>query len=201
MTTPSKLFNQTNQILNNIGAKIKFSETELILTKGEVPYLEEEYGIIINDDVFAFYNNLNGAELEWSFKKNDTSINGFLCMTSFIELLDENTEGKLWVDWYEGEDIKEIKKHRILEYIVGTDYFVTVKFESNGDYKLYYVPEGSVNHRGSKNLHEIPLTIKQYFNVINSYLGFSNIRYHLHKKEFYSAMEAQDLPPNVLLKE
>ena len=50
---------------------------------------------------------------------------------------------------------------------------------------MYYVAEGVVNNGGSKILPEIPLTISQYFNVINTYLGFSNIRYHLHKKDFY----------------
>lgn len=175
----------TKAYLKSKGATIVYDETEPILTEGEIPYLEEEYGVKINDEVFNFYHSLNGAELEWIAEVNGDKIGGFMSLLSFIGVLEEDTEGKLWVDWYNREDIDEIKTHYIFEFIPGTDYYITIKFDENGGYKLYYVAEGMVNNGGAKRLPEIPLTIEQYFKVINAYLGFPTIRYHLHKKEFY----------------
>ncbi|SEC20927.1 hypothetical protein SAMN04489761_2381 [Tenacibaculum sp. MAR_2009_124] len=178
-------FTNVQKRLHEIGANILYAETEAILTDGELPYLEEEYGVKIIDEVFQFYNTLNGAELEWSLTLKETKIHGYMSLQSFIGILDEETEGKLWVDWYHKDDVEEIKQHYIFEFIPGADYYITIKFDKKGGYKLYYVAEGAVNNGGSKNLPEIPLTISQYFKVVSTYLGFSNIRYHLHKKEFY----------------
>lgn len=181
-----KQFNELKQRLNDAGANITYESTEPIVTEGEVPYLEEEYGFKLRDDVFQFYNNLNGAELDWNIQYKNQQINGFMNMPSLIDILDTDTEGKLWVDWYNKDDIEEVQQHKIFEYITGTDYYITIRFDENGNYKLFYIAEGAVNHGGSKRLPEIPLNIEQYFKVITTYYGFSNIRYHLHKDEFYS---------------
>lgn len=179
-------YNEMKQRLRDVGANINYDATEPIVTLGEIPYLEEEYGIKLKDDVVKFYNNLNGAELDWYIEYKNQRVNGFINMLSLLGIFEENTEGKLWVDWYNKEDIHEIKRHRIFEYITGTDYYVTIRFDENGYYKLFYVAEGAVNHGGSKRLPEIPLTIEQYFKAVRAYYGFSTLRYHLHKDEFYS---------------
>jgi hypothetical protein len=187
MINYTTIFEEMKQKLTDIGAEINRNETELILEDDELPYLEEEFKTKINSDIFKFYNNLNGLEFDWSLKTTDLLITGFINIHSFYDLMMNSTEHKLWADWYEREDIQEIKKHRILETIVGTDYYITIKIDpTNGDYKLYYVPEGSVNHGGSKKLKEIPLKINQYFEVITSYFGIHMIRHHLHEEKFYT---------------
>jgi hypothetical protein len=182
-----KAFEEMKQKLITIGAEINKSETELILTEDELPYLENEYKTKINNDVFKFYNNLNGIEFDWSLKRNDFLLTGFINIHSFYDLIMNSTENKLWANFYENDDIQEIKKHRILETIIGTDYYITIKIDPiNGDYKLYYVPEGAVNNGGSKKLKEIPLKIDQYFEVITRYFGIHMIRHHLHEEKFYT---------------
>lgn len=117
-------YNEMKQRLRDVGANINYDATEPIVTLGEIPYLEEEYGIKLKDDVVKFYNNLNGAELDWYIEYKNQRVNGFINMLSLLGIFEENTEGKLWVDWYNKEDIHEIKRHRIFEYITGTDYYV-----------------------------------------------------------------------------
>jgi len=176
--------NKTKQKLITCEAKIHRDDTNIIITKEMLQYYEEDYKISVNKDVFKFYNSLNGIELDWSLKTKTSLLTGFFNIHSFSEMIENDTEGKLWEEWYEESDIKEIKKHRIFETIVGTDYYITIKFLKN-KYKLYYVPEGSVNNGGSKKLQEIPLTISQYFKIINSCFGIHMIRHHLHEIKFY----------------
>ncbi len=177
-------FNKTKQALIKRGAVIHREDSNINFLREELEYYEKEYNINVGEDIFKFYNAFDGIELDWSLKTERVLLTGFFNIHSFGEMTENNTEGKLWVDWYEESDIKEIKKHRIFETIIGSDYYITIKFFNDG-YKLYYVPEGSVNNGGSKKLQEIPLTISQYFEVINSYFGIYMIRHHLHDRNFY----------------
>jgi len=176
-------FENTKKIIESKGATISIDDTNIPLTKDEFDYYKTEYNLNINEDIFNFYAEYDGIEYDWQMDDNEVS--GFINIHSFGEMIENETEGKLWVDWYDEKDIEEIKKHRIFETIVGSDYYITIKFEENGGYKLFYVPEGSVNNGGSKTLQEIPLTIEQYLNVISKYYFSYEIRHQLHKKEFY----------------
>lgn len=189
------IFEETKTRLLNVKSKITKEETELILTKEELSYHEDINGLKISNELFKFYNNLNGLEFEWNIKTDALSFSGFINIHSFEEMIENKTENKLWVDWYEEEDIIEIQKHRIFETLVGTDYYITIKLNERGGYKLYYVPEGSVNHGGSKKLREIPLKIDQYFKVINAYFGIHIIRHHLHEEKFY--IHPYDVVPKI----
>ena len=178
-----KKIDSTKEIIVSKGAKIRLDDTNIVITRGMLEYYEEEFKVKISDEVFDFYSKMNGIEYDWELEKEQ--LNGFINIHSFGEMIENETEGKLWVDWYEEDDIEEIKKHRIFETIIGADYYITIKFDADGSYKLYYVPEGSVNHGGSKKLDEIPLTIEQYLNVISTFYFCYEIRHHLHKKELY----------------
>lgn len=193
-------FNALKDQLVEAGAHVRYHETELELTRGEIPYLEKESGIKVTEEVFDFYHTLNGADLSWNMTVKGQSLSGFMSIQSYIGVLRERIKGRLWVDWYESEDIERIKAHKIFEFIEGTDYYITIRFEKDGSYKLYYVAEGAVNHGGSKNLPEIPLSIAQYFQVIAGYYGFPTIRYHLHKEEFYTR-PFEVVPELIVLKE
>jgi len=173
----------TKKIIESKGATINIDDTNIVLLKDEFEYYQKEYNVKVSNEVFEFYNKMNGIEFDWKMEKEQVS--GFINIHSYGEMIENETEGKLWVDWYEEDDIEEIKKHRIFETIVGADDYITIKFDTDGNYKLYYVPEGSVNHGGSKKSEEIPLTIEQYLDIISKYYFSYEIRHHLHKKEFY----------------
>lgn len=179
-----KTFEATKQALLDLGATINKADTELVLTKEELPYYEESGRF--EGDCFDFYSNLNGLDFDWSLQTDRHAISGFINILSFEEMIEKRTEHQLWSDWYEKDDLLEIKKHHIFEKIVGTDYYVTLRFDRDLTYKLFYVPEGSVNHGGSKKLSEIPLTISQYFAVVAGWFGVPAIRHHLHHERFYT---------------
>ena len=176
-------FENTKKKIESKRATITIDDSNLPLSKDEFDYYKTEHNLNINDEVFNFYAKYDGIEFDWRMEDDDVS--GFINIHSFDEMIDNDTEGKLWVNWYEEEDIEEIKKHRIFETIVGTDYYITIKFEADGTYKLFYVPEGAVNNGGSRTLQEIPLTIEEYLDIISKYYFVYEIRHHLHKKEFY----------------
>lgn len=118
--------------------------------------------------------------------KDGNTIGGVAYIQDIMSLAKNKTENYLWVDWYEKEDIIEIQKHHIFEKIIGSDYYITIKFSEDQTYKLFYVSESAVNFGGSKNLPEIPLTIEQYFLILNACYFSLDIRHHLHKQEFYN---------------
>jgi len=184
-------FENTKKIIESKGATIRLDDTNIPISREMIDYYGKEHNVKILDEVFNFYHNLNGVEYDWELESEQVS--GFINIHSFGEMIENQTEGKLWEDWYEKEDIEEIKKHRIFETIIGTDYYITIKLEEDGTYKLFYVPEGSVSNGGSKTLQEIPLTIEQYLNVISKFYFSHEVRHHLHKKEFY-------INPNKVLK-
>ncbi|HHG83362.1 MAG TPA: hypothetical protein ENJ82_01330, partial [Bacteroidetes bacterium] len=157
------------QEIIGLGAKIKHEDTQMTVTREELPYLEADAQQKIGEEVFSFYNKLNGFEFDYELSAGKTLFRGFAHLHSLEEILENNTENRLWVDWYEAADIAEIKTHHIFESITGTDYYITIKFDVDGNYRLFYVAEGAVNHGGSKSLPQIPLTIAQYFQVISAY--------------------------------
>ncbi|MFD0861695.1 hypothetical protein ACFQ1M_05720 [Sungkyunkwania multivorans] len=181
----TELFNGTKDRLKKANAKFESEETELAFTLGERTHYEKEFDFRIPDDLFDLYSSYNGLEFNWSIQDNGEVVAGYFAFSHFLDLLDNDSEGKLWVDWYEPNDIEEIKAHRIFETLIGSDYYVTIKIEPDGAYQLFYVPEGSVNHGGSKKLSKIPLTIDEYFKAITGYYGVYSIRHNLHKQEFY----------------
>ena len=166
-------------------AEISIDESELILTEGERKYYERDNGFYMPDDWFELFNALNGLELRWQIPGAHPSLTGFFQIHHFQRFLENDSEDRLWVDWYEQEDINEIKKHRVLESIDGDDAYITVKFEEDGKYNLYYVPEGAVNFGGSKELSRIPLDLSQYVQLVAGYFGVYSVRRHLHQEEFY----------------
>ena len=181
-----ELIQKFRENLLNINAEIITDETNVIVEKNEVEYYEGEHNIIINSELFNFYNTINGIQFNWKKRQDDLSFYGYLNFGCFEDIIERETEDRLWVDWYQKEDIKEIKTHFLLEHILGTDSYVTMKIDDKGDYKLYYVPEGGVDFGGSKNLAEIPLSFEQYFYVVINYYGLDGLRSHLHKDEFYT---------------
>jgi len=182
-----KIFENTKQKILNAGGEILREDINLPLEDiDESKYYESEFGLKITDNLFKFYNKMDGLDFEWQLTKDGIFLNGFACIQDIMTLAENKTENNLWVDWYEKEDIVEIQKHYIFEKIIGSDYYITIKYNEDSTYKLFYVAEGSINFGGSKKLPEIPLTIEQYFLVLNSCYFSLDIRHHLHKQTFYT---------------
>jgi hypothetical protein len=192
-------FNQLKTCLLSAHAKIEYEDSEMSMTPGERDYYRDDEGFTIPDDLFGLFESFDGLTFRWSLETNEGKLSGFFQFSLFLDLQDNETENKLWVDWYEADDIEEIKKHRIFEMFNGMDYYVTIIFGEGNDYSLYYVPEGSVNLGGSKTLSKIPLTIEQYIEIVFGYYGVYSVRHHLHKPEFYKNPE-QFIPEHDLLK-
>lgn len=167
---------------------------------GEREYYANDEDFSIPDDWYAFFNSVNGLDLNWKLSKGDISISGFFQLTHFLDLQASLTENKLWVDWYNEEDIEEIKKHGILEMLQGNDAYITVKFEEDGSYNLYFVDGDMINNGSAKELPKLPLNLQQYIQVVSDYFGVYSVRYHLHKSEFYQNPKAF-IPEYDLLKE
>lgn len=181
----TSLFNQMKSRLSSVNATILKEDKELNFTANERNYYFGESGFSIPTDLFQLYTEFNGLEFLWEFEKDGEIFNGFFSIENFYDLYYNSNEGKLWQDWYDEEDIVEMKKHRIFETIHGSDYYITIKFEENDQYKLFYVPEGAVSFRGSNSIAEIPLKIEQYVKMTTSCFGIYSLRHHLHKEEFY----------------
>ncbi|MGV3611299.1 MAG: hypothetical protein ACO1N0_10145 [Fluviicola sp.] len=179
------LFLETKERLIRSQAIIDLDETEVAITAGVREYYENEERLPIPDDLYELLSTLNGLEFRWS-DPAQKNLGGYFNFHHVEEFSENDTENKLWADWYEAEDIEEIKTHRIFETFHGSDDYVTINIEADKSYALYYVPEGSVNFGGSKKLNRIPLTIEQYVRIVMGYLGVYSVRHHLHKPDFYA---------------
>ena len=82
----TKMFENTKQKLISNGAKIHREDTELVLTKEELPYYAD--GEKIKGDLFEFYNDLNGIEFDWSLQTTDYLLTGFINIHSFEEMIE-----------------------------------------------------------------------------------------------------------------
>jgi hypothetical protein len=195
--------NAFQELRNNIiesGGEITYDESELQFTAGEREYYANEEDFSIHEDWYKLFNSVNGLDLHWKLNKDDVSLSGFFHLTHFLDLRESSTENKLWVDWYNQEDIEEMKKHKILEMLHGNDAYITVKFEEDGSYNLYFVDGDMINNGGSKELPKLPLNLPQYIQIVMNYFGVHSVRYHLHKNEFYQNPKAF-IPEYGLLKE
>lgn len=180
------LFDSMLRKLEKAGARILKNETDPVLTEGELKIREESFQMTFPDWVLKLYGEQNGLFRRWELKDTSISLSGFINLYSFEKMyIYSHEKQQLWEDWYEEEDIKRIKQHRVLEQIYGDDAYITIKFLPNQKYKLYYVGEGYVNDGESENLPQIPLTIEQYIEVVTRYFGLYGIRHHLYKEEFY----------------
>jgi hypothetical protein len=186
-----ELFQTTKDQLTSAGAQLLREDHQSNLTEGERTYYTEDENFSMPDDWYDLFSTINGLEFNWNIpaKEADQGLAGFFRFPDIGNFIANKTEDKLWVDWYEKEDIEEMKKHHILEMIEGNDAYITVKFGEDGSYKLYFADGENINHGGSKELPEIPLTLKQYMEVVAGYYGVYPVRYHLHKKDFYTQPE------------
>jgi len=183
----TKVFENTKQRIITAGGNILREDINLPLESvDESKYYETEFELKITNDLFGFYSKMDGLDFEWELIKNGNTLSGFAYIQDIMTLAENKTENNLWVDWYEKEDIVEIQKHYIFEKFIGSDYYITIKLNDDLTYQLFYVGEGSVNFGGSKKLPIIPLTIEQYFLVLNACYFSLDVRHHLHKQEFYT---------------
>lgn len=178
-------FEETKQKLIAAGAKITREETELELTRGELEYLEPDFNIQVSDELFELYSQLNGLEFWWEYQGDGFALSGYINLHCFEDLIERENEDKLWADWYEEEDLTEMKQHYLFETLHGTDNYVTLRMDEQFNHKMHFAAEGMTNHGGAKKLPEIPLSLENYFRVTMGYFGLSNLRYHLHKPGFY----------------
>lgn len=192
-------FNQIKIDLIAAGATIEHEDSEMAMTLSERKYYHDEEGFSIPNDIFELFESFDGLEFRWSLETNEGKLSGFFQFDQFLDMQDNQTKNKLWTDWYDSDDISEIKRHRILEMFHGMDYYITIKFDEGNEYNLYYVPENSVNLGGSKTLSKIPLSLKEYVQIVFGYYGVYSIRHHLHKPEFYQNPK-QFIPEYDLLK-
>jgi hypothetical protein len=183
------------EILKNIKNNIEESKGEILseefgpeFTEDEREYYKNEENFEISDDWFEFFNSADGIELRWKFDTESSELAGYFQFTDFISFHEDNNENKLWCDWYEKEDIEEMKKHKIVERLHGNDAYITVKFEDE-NYNLYFVDGDSINFGGSKELPKLPLKIAEYVKIVTDYYGVYSLRYHLHKEDFYQNPE------------
>lgn len=192
-----------NQIIDNIkesGGKILSEDMGLEFTQGEREYFESEENFSLTDEWFDFFKSVDGIQLLWKLDKDETETFGCFLLTDFGRFQENDTENKLWCDWYEEDDIAEMKKHRIVERLHGDDAYITVKFDGD-QYNLYFVDGDLINFGGSKELPKLPLTITQYVKIITAYFGVYSLRYHLHKEDFYSNPKKYISEYNLLKKE
>lgn len=81
---------------------------------------------------------------------------------------------------------KEVQKYFLLEHILGTDTYIIMKIDANGNYKIFYMPEGGGNITDINLQKEIPLSLPQYVHIVTSYYGVEGFRSQLYKDEFYT---------------
>ena len=104
-----KIFENTKQKILNAGGEILREDINLPLEDiDESKYYESEFGLKITDNLFKFYNKMDGLDFEWQLTKDGIFLNGFACIQDIMTLAENKTENNLWVDWYEKEDIVEI---------------------------------------------------------------------------------------------
>lgn len=188
-----------NELLAAAGATIEYEDLGMAMTPGMRDYYRDDEGFSIPDDLFGLFASIDGLDFRWNLKTESGNLAGFFQFSALEDMLDNKTENKLYASWYEADDIAEIKKHRIFEMLNGMDCYATIVFGQGNDYTLYYVPDGGVNHGGSKTLAKIPLTIGQYVQLVFGYYGVYSVRHHLHKPEFYQNPE-QFIPEYDLLR-
>jgi hypothetical protein len=193
------LYNQLKADLIKAGATIEHKDADMAITAGMRDYYRDDEDFYVPDDLFGLFESFDGLDLRWTLKNEGQNLSGFFQFAAIEDMLENKTENKLYADWYQPEDIAEIKKHRILEMLNGTDCYVTIVFNKGNDYTLYYVPDDGVNFGGSKMLAKIPLTIEQYVQIVFGYYGVYSVRHHLHKPEFYQDPQSF-IPEYALLK-
>ncbi|MFT3793109.1 hypothetical protein [Flavobacterium sp.] len=188
MTFKQRYENLKKELLD-AGATIEYEDAGMAMTEGMRDYYRDDENFSIPDDLFELFASIDGLDFRWSLATEAGNLSGFFQLHSLESLLDNETEDKLYADWYEEDDIETIKKHRIFESFEGMDYYTTILFDQGNDYALYYVPDDGVNHGGSKELPKLPLTIAQYVELIFAYYGTYDFRHHLHEPEFYGHPE------------
>lgn len=178
-------FDEITENIKASGGKILAEDIGLEFTQGEREYVESEEDFLLTDEWFDFFKSADGIELRWELDKAEVKTAGYFLLTDCMSFMENHTENKLWCDWYEEEDIIEMKKHRIVERLHADDAYITVKFDDGG-YSLYFVDGNAINFGGSKELPKLLLTITEYVKIIADYFGVYSLRYHLHKGDFYT---------------
>ncbi|MBL0695499.1 hypothetical protein [Comamonas sp. JC664] len=173
--------------LSSAGARILHEGCGGPPTDRERRRFMESDALQLPDAWLELFNELNGLRFIWQVEDpaRELRLGGYFMFQDFRRFMENDTTDMLWCDGYEEDDIAEMKSHRILERFEGHDAYVTVKFKEDGRYDLFYVDGDRINHGGSKRLPRIPLTLKQYFEVVTGYWGVYSVRRHLHEQDFY----------------
>ncbi|AKQ64717.1 hypothetical protein A176_001629 [Myxococcus hansupus] len=182
-----QMFQSVKRQLSSAGARIVWEDCDAPLAERERRRFMENEALRLPDAWLEFFNELSGLAFIWRLidPAGQSQLNGFFTFQDFRRFMENDTTDLLWCDWYEEDDIAEMKTHHILERFEGHDAYVTVKFKEDGSYDLFFVDGDLINHGGSKKLPRIPLTLRQYVEVVTGYWGVYSVRYHLHKQDFY----------------
>lgn len=150
--------------------------------------IETTLGYELPPEMVNFYTAINGFQLQWRYELKTKELYGFWDVWS-LERLFFGWDGKitksnatnpfediLWNDEYEVHEIKELKKHKVIESIEGESAYVTCKIE-NRKLALFYVNENSVKM--------LSLDFENYMQIIIDTLGIGDIRAKLAKPKFF----------------
>lgn len=153
---------------------------------------DEFFGGLIPEEIESFYKTFNGCSIEWfgPGKPPDQPAGFFeifpieIAFGGFEKNLVKKNEDRifqntLWTNDYSSKEKKELKKHKVLESILGVSDYVTLKIIEN-KYQLYYVRRGDV--------FLIKMTFSEYINNCINLLGMYGIR-----KEFINHCTLEEL--------
>ncbi len=157
------------------------------ISQKKVDEMEKIIGVEIPSKLKAFYQSMNGCELSWAYEGKKYDLNGFWDIWS-LERFFFGWEGKissanlknpfediLWNDYYEEKDIKELKKHQVLESVEGDGSYVTCKIRKN-KINLFIIEEDEYK--------SLPIDLFTYFYLVIESLGVEDIRSKMKKNKF-----------------
>lgn len=157
---------------------------------------EELLGVPISEEIKSFYLAANGITLEWSIGElgSENSFYGWLDIWPLHKVVggeyaDENLEltteqfenafqEMLEFDYKEGEELAELKKHRMIESHWGVSAYTTIKFDKQATTLFYTDSYGQV---------PLPLSFSEYVLFAFESLGIDGCRYSLKENEFYAS--------------
>lgn len=175
------------KLLKLAGAEVFDFKINKGISPDKLARVEQAAQIKIPVELIEFYGTVNGCSLNWQLEVDGEPLYGFWDLWPAEKVFfgpsgrlnQKNAqnvfEDILWNDFFEEDQICELKKHKVIESIEGESAYVTLKPEG-GKFNLFYVNEGEYN--------KISLGFRDYLAFVFETYGISNIREEMQKKSF-----------------
>ncbi|HFA48327.1 MAG TPA: SMI1/KNR4 family protein [Bacteroidetes bacterium] len=157
------------------------------ITESKIEKMEKLMKMEIPKEMKKIYRSMNGCELSWAYEDDENNLYGFWDIWP-LEKIFFGWDGKLtlanfknpfedilWNDHYEEKEIKELKRHKVIEPVEGESSHITCKLKDN-KIELFFVEEDSIK--------PLPIKLNTYFQLIIESLGVDEIRTQIRKKKF-----------------